>query len=151
MDCRNIDFSAEKSQQRIERYLEIFSPELLNRIFALVLHLLGVKRQTVATLVNLPEESVKTLLSNIQKDGFVAIRDRRYSSANLSNGRSPSTNPTVTLATEGDYCVVNFGDNHKIRVRREHQVHLRTLLLSLCQGGLLTTQSKPDSVREKTA
>lgn len=139
MDCRNIDFSAEKSHQRIERYLEIFSPELLNRIFALVLHLLGVKRQTVATMVNMPEESVKTLLSNIQKNGFVAIRDRRYSSANLSGVRSPSSNPTVTLATEGDYCVVNFSDNHEIRIRRAHQVHLRTLLLSLCHAGLLTT------------
>lgn len=141
MDCRNIDFSAEKSHQRIERYLQIFSPQLLNRILALVLHLLGVKRQVVATLVNMPEGSVKTLLRNIQKDGFVALRDRRYSVANLPSGvRSPATHkPTVALSIEGKYCVVDFGDDHEIRVLCEHQVHLRTLLLSLCHGGLLTT------------
>ena len=43
MGCRNIEFSAEKSQQRLERYLRVFNPELLDRILAFALYLLGRK------------------------------------------------------------------------------------------------------------
>lgn len=140
MDCRNVDFSADKSQQRIERYLRVFSPELLNRIIALVLHLLGVKRQLVAALVNMPEESVKTVLRNIQKDGFAALRDRRYSPAKPPAGVPiAAQTPSASLSIDGDYCVVDFGAGHEIRVLHDHQVHLRTLLLSLCHAALLTT------------
>ena len=140
MDCRNIEFSAEKSQQRLERYLRVFNPELLDRILAFALYLLGVKRQAVAGLVGMPEDSVKTMLRTIQRDGFPALRDRRYSEekSHLSQPM-PTGEARVSLRVDGEYCVVDFGMAKKqIRILLDHKIHLRTLLLSLCHCGLLT-------------
>jgi hypothetical protein len=142
MDCRDIEFSAEKSHQRLARYLRVFSPELLNRILALALHLLGAKRQAIATLVGMPEESVKTILRTIQNDGFPAVRDRRFTeSKSFSGAQESAREPKVSLHMDGEFCVVNVGIADKeIRILRDHHVHLRTLLLSLCHVGLLTTR-----------
>ncbi|MCH8177503.1 MAG: helix-turn-helix domain-containing protein [Proteobacteria bacterium] len=140
MDCRHIEFSAEKSHQRLERYRRVFSPALLNRILALALHLLGVKRQAIAALVGMPEESVKTILRTVQNHGFPALRDRRFSDSRSSaRVQASAREPKVSLHIDGEFCVVDVGIAGKeIRILRDHQVHLRTLLLSLCQGGLVT-------------
>lgn len=140
MDCRSIAFSAEKSHQRIEKFLRVFKPELLNRILAFALYLLGVQRQVVASMTGIPEESVKTALRTIQNDGFPALRDRRYSKEKSGSvSGSPSLEPKVTLHIDDQYCVVNFGAaQNEIRIRRDHKVHLKTLLLSLYQANLLT-------------
>jgi len=140
MDCRDIEFSAEKSQQRLERYLRVFSPELLNRILAFALYLLGVKRQVVAARVGMPEDSIKTILRTIQRDGFAAVRDRRYSKEQThASSHTPARDPKVSVHIDGKYCVVDVGiANKEIRILLDNKIHLRTLLLSLCHCGLLT-------------
>jgi hypothetical protein len=140
MDCRNIEFSAQKSHQRLERYLRVFSPELLDRILAFALYLLGVKRQVVASMVAMPEDSVKTILRTIQKDGFPALRDRRYSKEESHpSSPTPVQESEVSLHIDGTYCVVDFGIvKREIRILLDNKIHLRTLLLSLCHAGLLT-------------
>jgi len=57
MVCRQIEFSATKSEERINRALRVFPKGLLMRLLAFVLHLLGAKRKAVAELVDMPEES----------------------------------------------------------------------------------------------
>jgi len=79
MDCQNIEFSAVKSEERINKALQLFPRGLLMAILGFALHLLGVKRKSVAELVSMPEESLKTLLSRVSRDGFPALRDRRQS------------------------------------------------------------------------
>ena len=79
MDCRQVEFSTEKSQERIHKALQVFPRKLLMRILAFALHLLGARRKEVAALVEMPEESVKTLLRLVLRDGFTAVRDRRLS------------------------------------------------------------------------
>ena len=77
MDCRHVTFSPEKSQERIHKALQIFPRKLLMHILAFALHLLGASRKEVAALVEMPQESVKTLLRVVLRDGFPALRDRR--------------------------------------------------------------------------
>ena len=60
MDCRDIEFSLEKSQDRIDRALGVFEPTVLDRIVAFGLHLQRARRKEIASLVNRPEESLKT-------------------------------------------------------------------------------------------
>ena len=76
MDCRQVEFSPEKSQERIEKALRVFPRKLLMRILAFALHLLGAERKVVAALVGMPQESVKTALRLVLRDGFAALRDR---------------------------------------------------------------------------
>ncbi len=72
MDFRGNEFSLEKSQERITSALRVFHPAVLNKILAFSICLLGAKRRTVADLVGMPDESVKTAIR-------VALRDRRCS------------------------------------------------------------------------
>ena len=77
MDCRNIEFSPQKSAQRIGRFQHTFGRKLLKCIRALAVYLLGAKRNQVASLVNMTEDSLKTTLRIVQQEGFDALRDRR--------------------------------------------------------------------------
>ena len=77
MDCHEIEFSAKNSKNRISNATGIFEPAVLFRILTFALHMMGAKRKTIAGLVNMPEESVKTTIRVIMRDGFQAFFDRR--------------------------------------------------------------------------
>ncbi len=69
MDCRVIEFSAEKSLERITRARQVFPRGVLDKVLAFFsISLLEAKRRSVTDMVGMPDESVKTVL-----------RDRRCS------------------------------------------------------------------------
>ena len=138
MDCRDIEFSPEKSQERIDRALTVFDSTVLNRILTLSLHLLGTPRKEIASLVNRPEESVKTSIRVLLRDGLAALRDRRCS--NIQPVVSMSVGSLgVSTRHEGKWQVVDFGvPGKELRIPAEHKIQLRTVLLSFLNSGLLS-------------
>lgn len=140
MDCQAIEFSAKKSEERIERALRVFGSKVLNRIFAFALYLFGAKRKTVATVTGMPEESVKTTIRVLLRDGFPALRDRRRSDAPAASAVTVPLKP-ISARREGQYCVVQLGDGREpLRLPVERRVQVRTVLLSLMNAGLLPTR-----------
>jgi hypothetical protein len=140
MDCRDIEFSPEKSQKRIEKASTIFDPAVLNRIQALGLHLQGASRKEIALLVNRPEESVKTSIRVLLRDGLSALRDRRFSEVQPLSSL-PASSLTVSTRREGEWQVVDFGvPGKELRIPAEHKIQLRTVLLSFLNSGLLSAQ-----------
>lgn len=77
MDCRDLELSPEKSAERMKRAALVFPAALLKRIIVFVLYLLGAKRGSVASVMGMPQESVKTAVRVILQDGFEAFQDRR--------------------------------------------------------------------------
>jgi len=140
MDCQNIEFSPEKSQERIDRALTVFDATTLNRILTLGLHLLGTPRKEIASLVNRPEESVKTSLRVLLRDGLAAFRDRRCS--NIQPVVSmPVRSLAVSMRREGKWQIVDFGvPGKELRILVEHKIQLRTVLLSFLNSGLLSVE-----------
>ncbi len=138
MDCRQVTFSPEKSQQRIHQALRMFPRNLLMRILAFAFHLLGASRKEVAALVEMPEESVKTLLRVVLRDGFSALRDRRLSTAPPVAVAPPS--PTQIIVNhDHEGWIVDFGTQGKtLRIPATHPVQARTVVLSLLNVGALT-------------
>ncbi len=140
MDCRHVEFSPTKSEERINRALHVFPKALLMRLLAFTLHLLGVRRQLVAALVDMPEESVKTVVRLAMRDGFPALRDRRQSEGPPVARASPSP-PHIAARREGEWYVVEFGPNgESLKIPVTSRVQARTVLLSLCNAGLLSVQ-----------
>ncbi len=140
MDCRHVEFSPTKSEERINRSLHLFPKGLLMRLLAFTLHLLGARRQVVAALVGMPEESVKTVVRLAMRDGFSALRDRRRSEGPPVARASPSP-PRITARREGECFVVEFGPSGKsLRIPVTFQVQARTVLLSLVNAGLLSVK-----------
>ncbi len=131
MDCREIEFSPEKSQERITSALKVFRPEVLNKILSFSIYLLGAKRQSVADIVGLPEESIKTTVRVTLRDGFAALRDRRYSGVvDVSEVRR--SEPRLSARREDECCVVDFGVREKeLRIPLTRRIEARAILLSL--------------------
>jgi hypothetical protein len=142
MDCRDITFSAEKSRDRIDHALLVFPRKLLMRVLAFALHLLGASRKDVAALVDMPEESVKTLLRLVMRDGFPALRDRRCSASSpVPAGASAATPKAASVRADGDGWSIDLGTcGGALSIPITHPLQARTLVLSLLNAQLLPTQ-----------
>ena len=140
MDCRQVAFSAEKSQERIHTALQVFPRKLLMRILAFALHLLGARRKEVAALVEMPEESVKTLLRLVLRDGFPAVRDRRLSAV-PPMAHAPPSPAQISARRDAQGWIVEFGTRENtLSIPATHSVHARTVVLSLFNAGVLSAQ-----------
>jgi hypothetical protein len=138
MDCRQIAFSPEKSQERIHNALRVFPRKVLMRILAFTLHLLGARRKDIADLVEMPEESVKTLLRLVLRDGFPALRDRRLSAAPVV-AAAPPRPPQICARRDEAGWIVEFGtQGESLSIPATHPVQARTVMLSLLNAGALS-------------
>lgn len=138
MDCRYLEFSPTKSEERINRALQVFPKGLLMRLLAFALYLLGLDRKAVAVLVGTAEESVKTAIRFVMRDGFPALRDRRRSDVPPVAIASLSP-PRVSVRREGEWYVIGFGPiGNTLRIPGSFQIQARTVLLSLVNAGMLS-------------
>ena len=138
MDCRRIEFSPEKSQERITRALKVFPTGVLNKMLAFSVYLLGAKLHSAAKLVGMPDESVKTTIRVVLQDGFGALRDRRYSGID-KRVEACATELRVSARREDEFCIVDFGVLGKeLRIPLSHKIEARTVLLSLLNANLLS-------------
>jgi len=138
MDCRNIEFSPEKSQERISKVLQVFPRRALMRILGFTLHLLGAQRKVVAELLSVPEESLKTVVGRVCRDGFPALRDRRLSETPPVISAPPSQTQ-ITVQQDNEGWLVEFGSSgNRLKIPDSHRVHARTVVLSLLNAGVLS-------------
>ena len=137
MDCRDLEFSPIKSEERINRALQVFPRGLLMRLLAFALHLLGLDRKAVAVLVDTPEESVKTAIRLVMRDGFIAFNDRRRSEE-PSVAKTSLEAPHIAVKREGEWYVVKLGPiGGFLKIPVSFRIQTRTILLSLVNAGLL--------------
>ncbi len=143
MDCQNIVFSNKQSQKRIEKALQVFPSQVLKKLLFFAIYLLGARINTISSIVGIPQESGKTTISRVMKDGLPALRDRRQSAETYMSliPASPQEHQTSVLIEEG-YCTITFGNsNHQLKISQNNRVHLRAVLLSLLQADLLSIET----------
>ena len=148
MNCQNLLFSPKQSQKRMDRAMKILPIEVLKRILCFSLYLFGAKRKAIAELMEIPEESVKTGISKVMKGGLSAFRDRRKSEEkSIPQTLPPTEKFQNSVLLEEEFCTVVLERmGQKIRILRNHRVHLRTVLLSLLHSGLLTIRNVSDAL-----
>jgi hypothetical protein len=141
MDCQNMVFSPKHSQNRIEKALQVLPELVVKKVLFFALHLLGARMNAIAHLIDMPEESGKTTINRILKDGIPALRDRRYSAKACETQlpSTPSRESQVSVITEDGSCVITFeNSNQQLKILQSHRVHLRSVILSLLQADLIT-------------
>jgi len=142
MDCQNLVFSQKQSQKRIEKALHIIPTQVLKKVLFFALHLLGARLNAIAALVEMPEESGKTIISRVMKDGMPAFRDRRQFANADELQIPPSQKQQAFLLIEEGFCAITFGNTgHQLKIPQSHRVHLRSVLLSLLQANLLSVRT----------
>ncbi|MCD6136205.1 hypothetical protein J7J63_05775 [Candidatus Bipolaricaulota bacterium] len=143
MDCQNIVFSPQQSQKRINKVLRVLPPQVLKKVLFFALYLLGARLNAIASIVDMPKDSVKTTINRVMKDGLSALRDRRQSAKTyeLQLPTSPQP-PQVSALIEEGLCIITFGDtDHQLKIPQNHRIHLRSVLLSLQHANMLSVQT----------
>ena len=139
MDCQDILFSQKKSQKRIEKALRVVPSQVLKKVLFFALYLLGARLNEIASLIKIAEESGKTTVSRVMKDGILALQDRRQSVKTSVVQLPPPQEHQASVVLEEDYCIITFGEmGHPLRIPQNHGVHLRAVLLSLFKANLLS-------------
>lgn len=139
IDCRTLSFSQNLSSNRLRKAKLIFGENVLRKIIMYCLYILGVKRKEISDIFGLSENTVRTMLRTIGKDGFVAFFDRRKKQLGIPE--KPQGEPVkrkgVTInELPGKYEISINGTDIPVSKNNKHQ--LKALLLTLAQNGLIS-------------
>ena len=77
IDCRALSFSPDLALKSINKAQFLFGSKVLKRIICFCLYILGVRRVEISKAVELPENTVRTMLKNVSRDGYETFFDRR--------------------------------------------------------------------------
>jgi transposase len=137
-DCQNLRFSPELARQRFRRAAQVIDENVLSRLVAFALYLLGVNRSDIARSAGRPLDSIKSLIKAIEKDGLGALHDRRRRDTSPTEAPAPQAGPWELLE-EQDALVLRLGTPGKqLLIPRQNALQKKVVLLSAVNSGLLT-------------
>ena len=140
LDCQTLSFSHLLSKERMERAVHSFGAGVIERLLCFALYLLGLNRSAVARSLGIPPETVKSMLKALQRDGLVALEDRRRRRSTFLPAAAPQP-PALRLRHQPQHVEVDWGAGRRpLKLSREDPLQLRIVLLSMLNDGLL---SKP--------
>lgn len=134
----NADFSLQNSQKRIEKAKSILGPLVVSRIIAFALYILGANRNALAKFLNIPVDTIKSLIKRTNEKGLNALEDQRHKTSSfLPTQTVKSEKPKLIVHT--DKLIIYFnGEDQKIELKRENKIQCKTVLLTLLADGLLS-------------
>ena len=139
IDCRELLFSPDLSLKRINKAQFVFGGNVLKRIICFCLYILGVRRVDIAKAINLPENTVRTMLKTISRDGYEAFFDRRK-----KQEERIMPCPDI-LAKRKDIQITEHQDSYlisinglEISVRKQNKQQLKAMLLTFTENGLIS-------------
>jgi transposase len=146
IDCQTLSFSQKLSKDRMERALESFGAGVIQRLLCFTLYLLGVNRSVVGRSLEIPPETVKSIVKALNRNGLSALEDRRRRYSAFLPQAVPSP-PPIRLRHEPPYVIVDFGGGgRRLKLSREDPLQLRIVLLSMLNGGLLSKQQVAEAI-----
>jgi transposase len=147
IDCRSLIFSPQLSENRLAQALEAFGLGVLQRILCYALYLLGLNRSAIGRTLGIPPETAKSIIKAVSKEGLVAFEDRRRSSSAFLP-QAPVQLPPITIGEDEGHIVVDLGiKGRSITLSREDPLQIKTVLLSMVNSGLLSTQQVAETIQ----
>ncbi|MFQ5500466.1 MAG: hypothetical protein ACE5FH_12425 [Candidatus Zixiibacteriota bacterium] len=144
IDCRNIAFSPELSQERIARAQEILGTKEAERILCFGSFLFGANRTEISQTLGLAPGSVRSIIRAVHQHGLPAFEDRRRATSSFRPPVQPELPSPRVQITEQEV-IVDFGAPEKaLRISRRNPLQLRAILLSMLNSGLLAKREVAD-------
>lgn len=141
MDCRNIEFSPARAQQRIEKALVLWPKPLLHKLIAFVLYLLGAQLKQISSLLDISEESIRTYARVVSRSGVDALQDRRHTHPPQVQPAPQHTPSHTSLRVEDGFLIFSFDSlSGELRIPEHHKLQARTVLLSLLHSEIVSEQ-----------
>jgi len=137
IDCRELTFSPQLSEQRIAKAEEILGPNETQRVLCFALSLLGADRTKISQTLDLPPGSVRSVIRAVHHHGLPALEDRRRSTSSFLAPSQPESPSVQVQATEKEVVVDLGASENALRVPQQNRLQLRAILLSMLNSGLL--------------
>lgn len=137
MNCEELSFSQKLHDQRMARAEALLGANVVRKLVAYGLFLLGVTRNVVASFLDMPPGTVRSLVLGMHTKGLPALEDQRANTASFK----PPAPPLVTPRLEDLQSVlrVNFGiSDFVLDIPMSNTVQKRVVLLTFLHSGLLS-------------
>jgi CRP-like cAMP-binding protein len=146
INCQTLSFSDKLSRDRIDRALAAFGANVIRRLLCFALYLFGLNRQDIGKALDLPAETVKSIIKALMRDRLGALEDRRRQTSAFIPQACPKL-PPIAVKQEGELIVVDFGTrDRQLKLNQQDPLQLRTVFLSLLNSGLLTNQQVAQAI-----
>ncbi len=139
VDCQALSFSPKLSSERLSKAQLIFSEKILQRIICFCLYIFGVRRTEISKVTGLPENTVRTMLKTISRDGFKAFFDRRKKDANrfCVQPDKPVKRKNIQITELDDNYQISI-DELDVSVSKKNKLQLKAMLLTFAENGLIS-------------
>lgn len=140
IDCQQLSFSSMVGVERRKKAERFLGKNAVTKILGLAMYWLGGRRPEIAAELGIPENSLRTTVRVVLRDGPAAFEDRRHSHRQYTFLPPPRpATETLKLAREGNMIVVRFGTiNAPLTIPVTNGVQSRVVLLSLVNSGLIS-------------
>jgi len=131
--------SSVASQRRIDQANRILGAEVVSRILALALYLMGARRKTLAEFLAIPLDTVKSLVKRVFSAGLPGLEDRRRKASTfVPPVVEPESETTCKLLMEQETLVVELNGATRMEIPRQNPVQCRTVLMTMLEAKLLS-------------
>jgi len=147
IDCQNLIFSPRLSENRTDQAQQTLGSIVVQRILCFALYLLGVNRKAIGQSLGIPSETAKSIIKAVNRDGLVALEDRRRRFCSFLPKARPEP-PPITLREEEDHIVIDLGVRDRcLKLSRQDPLQLKTVLLSMFSNGLLSKREVAEALK----
>lgn len=142
MDCQQLSFSPVVGAERRKKAEMFLGQGVVTKILSVALYWLGARRPAIAAGLGICENSLRTTVRVVLRDGPGAFEDRRHRHRQCPSLAAPRpVAEAVTLAREGNVIAVRFGAMEgSLTMPATNRDQSRVVLLSLVDSGLISAQ-----------
>lgn len=136
MNFETLKFSQKLSNQRIKQAEKLLGEKVVRKLLIYALFLLGVRRSMIASFLDTPPGSVRSLILAINNRGLAGLEDQRVKTSSFKSPQPEKIVPTLEM--DKSFLKVNFniGDLF-IRIPNSNPIQKKVVLLSMINNGFL--------------
>lgn len=149
MNCDNLRLDEDLHKQRIAQAQGILGVEVVSKLLGYGLFLLGALRSDIASFIDIPPGSVRSLIRAMHHRGLPALEDQRSKTSSFKPPAPVTPTPSPTLAQVDSSWRIELGlPNHTIDIPASNLLQKRIVLLTLLANGLLSRRAVPTGRQE---
>jgi hypothetical protein len=147
LNLGDLSFSSTHARKRSDKIRATLGADVLTRIVAFALFLLGAKREDIAKFVDMPLGTLLSFLTRMNSDGVVALQDRRGTSPSEKPLDHHKKEPRCSVAVEKGRVVVSCTSaGAELVIPSANLLQCKTVLFTFLTNGLLRAEDVAEVV-----
>jgi hypothetical protein len=142
LDCPSeLTFSSAHSKKRRAAAAGVMGLDVVDRLIAFALFLLGARREEVSAYVGIPLGTLFSFLTRMSDLGLAALQDRRTTESSPHAAHvDVQGSPRCSVRSDDQWTHVSVGPwDSLLKVPLENLLQRKTVLVTFLENGLLTT------------